>query len=541
MIGVIARPEDARWAAEFFELFKTPWEPWREDGRYPAVLCAGVEPPPVDAPVLVVYGSRELEMDRALNLEPRRAADPARLRRPGQTVPVYGECLAFSGGSAEAAVTGGGAAAVRVRRGEQAVVRVGFDLFGEVQRLLTLGQPPEQARTPTLDWHIEWLREWLASAGVVVVEIPPVPAGHPYTACLTHDVDHPEIRRHRLDHTALGFLGRAVFGSVVRWLGGRLSSGQALANWAAALKWPWVHLGLARDFWRSFARYLELEQGLGSTFFVIPEKGNPGREVNRPLAARRASPYGAADIAGELRAVIVSGGEVGVHGLDAWLDAESGRREAGLVAAAAGRDCAGSRMHWLCWRAQSPAALEGAGFAYDSTVGYNECVGYRAGTAQVFRPEGVERLLELPLIAMDTALFYPGHLNLTPGAAARVMGELRGNLRAHGGVLTVNWHDRSLAPERQWEGPYRALLEELRRDNAWRPTAARAVAWFRRRRDLKFERARDADGAFRLRVTGAGGGGEGLPGFRLRVRGRGGAMKEYLFERELETNVTPSA
>ena len=44
---------------------------------------------------------------------------------------------------------------------------------------------------------------------------------------------------------------------------------------------------------------------------------------------------------------------------------------------------------------------------YDSTIGYNETVGYRAGTTQPYRPLAASRLLELPLHVMDTALFYP--------------------------------------------------------------------------------------------------------------------------------------
>ncbi|MFN3408123.1 MAG: hypothetical protein ACK45B_03955 [Limisphaerales bacterium] len=530
MIGVLARPEDARWVAEFFELFKTPWATYRPGGDYAAVLSCGVEPPADRAPVLVVCAGHELELDRAAELSSRKAA--GRLRLEGEATPINGAAVEFG-------EVGAGRGVTRFRRGEQTVIRAGFDLFAEVRHLLTHGQPVEHAALPTLDRHIARLREWLVNAGVALVEIPPVPAGHAYTACLTHDVDHPEIRRHGLDHAVLGFLQRAVFGSVGRWLGGRLTFGQLLHNWGAVARLPFVHLGWARDLWNTFPRYAELERGLGSTFFVIPEADNPGREVNRPHASRRASAYGAADLAIALRTVTASGGEVGVHGLDAWRDADSGRREAALVAKAVGQECSGVRMHWLCWREESPQALEAAGFAYDSTVGYNETVGFRAGTAQVFRPAGVERLLELPLIAMDTAMLYPAYENLSPSAALAKLDQLAVHVRQQGGVLTVNWHDRSLAPERQWEEPYRELLTRLRHDGAWCPTAADAVAWFRRRRELRFEQVEFAGREVRVRVAaGEAVAGRALPGFRLRVWGRGGAMKEISFENELETTVT---
>ena len=102
--------------------------------------------------------------------------------------------------------------------------RVGYDIFSEVRSLLSDGQPPENAECPTLEYHIALMRELIVSNGGSLVEIPPVPLGFQFLACLTHDVDHPMVRRHRLDHTMFGFLYRAVIGSVLRLLQGRLSA-----------------------------------------------------------------------------------------------------------------------------------------------------------------------------------------------------------------------------------------------------------------------------------------------------------------------------
>ena len=73
-------------------------------------------------------------------------------------------------------------------------------------------------------------------------------------------------------------------------------------------------------------------------------------------------------------------------------------------------------MHWLYYDQQSPVALEQAEAVYDSTIGYKETVGYRAGTTQVYKPLQVTRLLELPMHVMDTALFYPAYLGFSPRA-----------------------------------------------------------------------------------------------------------------------------
>ena len=95
------------------------------------------------------------------------------------------------------------------------LARIGYDLFSEVRTLLTLGQPPANAGIPTLEVHIAFLRDLITGRGISLVEIPPVPEGFQFVACLTHDVDHPSIRQHKLDHTMVGFLLRAIFGSLV--------------------------------------------------------------------------------------------------------------------------------------------------------------------------------------------------------------------------------------------------------------------------------------------------------------------------------------
>ena len=261
-----------------------------------------------------------------------------------------------------------------------------------------------------------------------------------------------------------------------------------LRNWAAALKLPFVQMGVAKDFWREFAdRYLQMEKGLHSTFFVIPFSGQPGRKSDGAAPAMRAARYGAQDIADAIRKLAAAGCEVGLHGIDAWLDSAKGRQELQQIRNITSSSEIGVRMHWLYFDQQSPLVLEQAGAAYDSTVGYNGTVGYRAGTTQVFKPLGVTQLLELPLHVMDTALFYPSHLALSPRQAKALLAPMLENAVRFGGTLTVNWHDRSLAPERLWGEFYRDLIQELQTRGAWFATAGQATSWFRNRRAAGFE------------------------------------------------------
>jgi hypothetical protein len=177
---------------------------------------------------------------------------------------------------------------------------------------------------------------------------------------------------------------------------------------------------------------------------------------------------------------------------------------------------AGIRMHWLYFDANSPEKLEAAGYVYDSTVGYNQTVGYRAGTSQVFKPLTTKNLLELPMHVMDTALFYPSYLNLSPAQADEKVSPLIANTVQFGGVFTVNWHDRSLAPERLWGDFYSHLLEKLSRKNPWFATAAQSVAWFRQRRAATFVVSPTDEGCVKIKLPAAAPD-ENLPLLRVKI------------------------
>jgi len=396
------------------------------------------------------------------------------------------------------------------------LARIGYDLFSEIRTLLTVGQPVANASSPALDLHIAFLRDLITRSGVPLVEIPPVPDGYQFVACLTHDVDHPAIRRHKWDHTMFGFLYRATFGSLRSVLRGRMSVRNMFKNWAAALKLPFVHFGLMKDFWRNFDdRYMELEKGLRSTFFVIPFGGRAGNTSSGPAPSIRAAQYGAQDIAGAIQKLTAAGCEVGLHGIDAWMDSAEGRRELDEIRRVTGVSEVGVRMHWLYYDQQSPATLEAAGASYDSTFGYNETVGYRAGTTQVYKPLDANQLLELPLHIMDTAFFYPSHLALSESQAKKLLALMLDNAVRRGGTLTVNWHDRSLAPERLWGAFYSDLIQDLKHRNAWFATAGQATAWFRKRRSVRFQSEGIAPGAVKARVGVDQR--DNLPALRLRI------------------------
>ncbi len=518
MIGVIANGIEQSTVAEFFELFKTPWEFWRPGSGYDVVLCSNSPVPENDASLLLLYGSQRQAFERRRGIETHSIRGPGFVTFGGGRIPIYGNCLLFDGEGDKVLLHGetGLAAAVSTASGSRAIVRLGYDLFEELHHLLAQGQPPELASIPTLELHISLLRELILSQGVPLVEIPPLPAGFRFIVCLTHDIDHPRVRHHKFDHTMFGFLYRALIGSVIQFCRARRSLRQVAANWRAALSLPLVFTGIVKDFWNQIDRYLELERDLASTFFVIPRKGDAGIDPRGRINRRRASRYAVADIGDDVKKLLCANREIAVHGIDAWRDSAQGRQEREQIQEITGTAETGVRMHWLYFNPDAALTLEKAGFSYDSTVGYNETIGYRSGTTQVFKNPNVKRLLELPLHIMDTALFYPSYMNLSNDGARAAILPLIENLTRFGGVLTINWHDRSLGPERLWGDAYVTLLHDLRARTPWFATAAHAVSWFRKRRAVSFSTITQDKCSVRVQPTSDPTAAH-LPPLRLRV------------------------
>ena len=519
MIGVIADSEGHDVVREFFELFKTPWEFFKPDRKYDVLLCAGDFNFDQTAKLVVRYSGSKIAFDDPEKLQTRcPQGNNHVLSHQGNRIPIYGNYLTFPeiGKAILVDEDSRECAAYLDESGDRVVARIGYDLLSEVRTLLTSGQPVANASLPALDLHIAFLRDLISGCGIPLVEIPPVPQGYQFAACLTHDVDHPAVRHHKWDHTMYGFLYRAVFDSLRKTLSGQMPLRDLFRNWAAALKLPFVHLGLAKDFWREFDdRYLELEKGLRSTFFVIPFSNRPGNKSSGAAPSIRAARYGAQHIADAIRKLTAAGCEVGLHGIDAWMDSVKGRQELDEIRRVTGAFEVGVRMHWLYYDQQSPVVLEQAGAVYDSTIGYNQTVGYRAGTMQAYKPLTTNQLLELPLHIMDTSLFYPSHLGLSRQQATSLVRPMLDNAVRFGGTLTINWHDRSLAPERLWGEFYSDLIKDLKSRGAWFSTASQATAWFRKRRLAEFETDSSAPGGVRAHVTVDQR--DNLPALRLRI------------------------
>jgi len=325
MIGVALKYSNQSVAEEFFQLFKTPWEYYRKERPYCVVISEDSDSVSINSRLNIVIDSNFTE-----NLgDSQNRNKSSILVKAGETVfPVYLGVKKIHGDTPFlVAEETGESVGSRACDSGKTVLRIGLNLFQEVEYLLVHGQPAKFAEYPTLDIHIANLRSWIIEYGSPVVEIPPVPNGHKFFVFLTHDVDFAGIRNHKLDRTLLGFIYRASIGSIIRFFKRRLSFRKMIQNWAAVLSLPLVFWGMTKDFWIQFRRYALIEKGLGSTFFVVPFKETSGAKFSGSAPAIRKVRYDLEDIKDEINKLLEMGFEIGVHGLDAWMDSNKGKAE----------------------------------------------------------------------------------------------------------------------------------------------------------------------------------------------------------------------
>jgi hypothetical protein len=503
MIGILTEPAYHDVVGEFFELFKTPWEPAVKGRRYRVVLATNDDVDQVNADVLFLFDAKENGLDQAMGINGTWWPGPVCIEWGRFRYPVYRGVRLFEPDKQKGLVNLEGRPVERSFQCEGRVVRrIGYHLFEEVQYLLKEGQPTTYAFTPALDIHIDLLRHLLMESKVPFVEVPPSPRGYDCVCCLTHDVDFFGIRRHLFDRTMAGFLYRASFGTMIDLIRGRRPLAEACRNWWAFLSLPLVFLRVLPDFWHPFQDYAKVEDRKTSTFFLVPYKGKAGVAPDGSLNKWRATSYGIEDIQDDVKTAAAGGSELAIHGIDAWRDADAGQEELNQLAVHAGQKAAGVRMHWLYFDGESPKKLEKAGFSYDSTCGYNEAVGYRAGTSQPFCPIGCSVLMELPMSIMDSALFSSGRMGLTFNHAMPLCRRIVDHAKRAGGALVINWHDRSLAPERLLGRFYGELLKEIREGGrVWFARALEAVEWFRWRRSIRFHRSDSSEKNERIEIA----------------------------------------
>jgi hypothetical protein len=158
------------------------------------------------------------------------------------------------------------------------------------------------------------------------------------------------------------------------------------------------------------------------------------------------------------------GWELGFHpGMRTYADAQAYEEENSHMARIQTERARGGRQHGL--RFQVPHTWrfwEDAGFLYDSTFGFAEHEGFRAGLCAPFRPFDLlenrrMNLWELPLTVMDCTL--DRYRGLDAAAAKTAVQALWSTVKARHGVFVLLWHNNYFG--RNNVGDYHDVFADL--------------------------------------------------------------------------------
>lgn len=378
------------------------------------------------------------------------------------------------------------------------------DIFKKISNLLNLGVAHNSE--PLCEIYLNELRRKLKQF-TTLVEIPPVPWGYSYMVALTHDVDITSVKER-----SWFSVGYAVYNC---FLNRDFIDGIRIL----LAKTKTFKKSFAKDPWNCFEEWIQIEKeiGLKSSFYFIPFKNLAGIDAPKVREAKYDLDVGL------IRRLVEGGWEVGVHGIDNWRRVEKGEEELKQIFKLT-KSKVGTRIHWLFFDEETWKRLDAAGYYYDTSFGYNDDVGFRAGTLQVYKPKGVENLVELPLNIQDGSLFRRKYLNLSEKYAKKRCDEIFDYAKKYGGVVTLLWHQVSLAAPHKWGNFYRYLVEKGLKEGAWVTRAIDVVDWFKIRRNVRLSYMKERNKldiwikGLEIR--------EGIPKMRLRIHVEPERIKE---------------
>lgn len=282
---------------------------------------------------------------------------------------------------------------------------------------------------------------------------PSWPDDHGFGVCLTHDIDWVYM-------SPLAW-GRAAMAHLVRDRGRRSFGGLVKAA-RMGKKWPLCN----------FETTIAVEEGYGATssFFFLVQ--SPGEEDYS---------YEIETLDAEFGTILDHGCEVGLHGgfsccrnLDQLL-----MRKARLEAVI-GRPVVGYRNHYLCFDVPSSwEILSQAGFLYDTTFGYHDCIGFRNGMCYPFYPFNLNcgreiDILEIPLVISDAVLF--AYMRLDLDQAWTQIRALIDRVEEVNGVITILWHNKSMLGSTLTL--YCKILKYCSEHNAWMTSGHEIAEWW---------------------------------------------------------------
>jgi hypothetical protein len=165
----------------------------------------------------------------------------------------------------------------------------------------------------------------------------------------------------------------------------------------------------------------------------------------------------------KLRDLIHGGFEVGLHGsFHSATDEKRLSREKEILEDAVGREVRKVRQHWLRYEELITPYIHDNLFRYDSTLGWNDRMGFRSGIAGRYRPYDHKNkkpfnYMVTPQVIMDANIYDYGaqYIDRMTEKAMDILTGLRRHKTPH---ISISWHQRVCNSDYGWHELYEQIL-----------------------------------------------------------------------------------
>jgi len=181
-----------------------------------------------------------------------------------------------------------------------------------------------------------------------------------------------------------------------------------------------------------------------------------------------------------IKSIAKNGWDIGLHGsFGTHENAGRMQEDVGVFEKEIGQKPRGIREHYLKFDpSKTWQIMEELGFLYDTTWGFNQKPGFRAGVCLPYHPPSSDfralKILELPLVLMDTSLW--GYMHLKEEEGFTELERAVSRVKGHDGLFTMLWHQEAL----QMRGGrlYSRILRHLAGENCFVSNAEKIAEWW---------------------------------------------------------------
>ncbi len=266
----------------------------------------------------------------------------------------------------------------------------------------------------------------------------------------SHDVDYID-KTFQLILKQTAFNGFNTFRSI-------LTPGKFFSNLKKTVVYPFKRPSyFCFDYWKNF----EKRNGTRSVFYFYVR--NNKRSLKQWLLDPSYNISSNKKLQEKIQELIADGFEIGLHGsFNSAFDDKLLREEKDTLEKIIGRPVKRTRQHWLNYSEFITPGLHDKNFEVDSTLGWNDSMGFRSGCASKHRPWDHKNnrpfsYYIVPQVLMDSTIFDYSQSYNDVEEAINMLKKLKDHKNVY---VSISWHQRTCSSDYNWHLVYERIINE---------------------------------------------------------------------------------